>query len=205
MDVTWANSQNMTHIPRFAPLVNIEQCAYYGFGTGTFSLFAGAASHNLGVITRVNDSVKYKNRVYSTGLLGGFRIGFNKGAIFAGGGADIPVQYKSKKFVNGVKMGKEIGYFSKEANWILPHVFVGFDASFLEVKAQFYPTNFWGKKAPDFVNGSTQLLKISVGLNRIWFEDLLKDKAKKDDKEPEEEDKTKPRRYPWDKNKENET
>lgn len=202
MEISLANSTTLTHIPRFSPFWNVEQRSYYGWGKGTFSVFGSVSSHNLGVITQVVDTIM-KHRVYASGLLGAVRIGFNNSAIFAGGGVDFPILYKSKRFENGIKKGKTRGYFSKEVNYILPHVFVGFDASLIEIKAQYYPTNFWGKNSP-FPNVSTQMLNISVGFNRIWLENWLQ-KQKKDIEPKGEDDKDKPRRYPWDKNKENET
>lgn len=205
MEISLANSASMTHIPRFAPFWNVEQRSYYGWGKGTLGIFGSAVSHNLGVITKVNDSIHFKNRAYTTGVLGALRIGFEKGAIFAGGGVDFPVLYKSKKFLNGIKEEKERAYFSKEANWILPNVFVGVDVRFMEVKAQYYPTNFWGKNAPTFVTSSTQILNLSVGFNRIWIENWIKSVQKENNDNKEKDEKDKPKRYPWDKNKENET
>lgn len=202
MEISLAQSETLNHIPRFAPFLTVEQRTYYGFGKGTFSIFGSGITHNLGVITQVNDTI-FKNRVYSTGALAAVRIGWAKGAVFAGGGVDFPVFYKSKYFVNGVKLGKSRAFFSKEVNWILPHVFVGVDAGFVEVKAQYFLTDFWGKKAPVFVNSPSQIVNISIGFNRIWLENWIKDFTK--DSKPDEEDKTKPRRYPWDRNKENET
>ena len=90
------NGDHLVNIPRFTVFVNIGANFNYDLNR-YFGLFTGINIKNIGLITKENDSLKLKRRVYTLGVPLGFKIGdVGKGRIFffAGGSYDLAFNYK---------------------------------------------------------------------------------------------------------------
>lgn len=140
----------VTNIPRFTYFINTGLNFNYDLGNH-FGIYTGIGVKNLGYIEKGDDSlsrsVTVKRRVYAPGIPLGIKFGNlgNKGTfIVLGGGADFPVNYKYKVFVDGRKhKTKHSEWFSDEVSPVMPYVFAGVSfKSHFTVKFQYYPGNF---------------------------------------------------------------
>lgn len=152
--------------PRFTAVVNFGVNFHYDFNN-RLGLFTGIGLKNLGVINHVS-GVTGKYRVYTIGAPIGVKIGdlLNRNFIIAGGGIDVPFNYREKIFTDRFKkMKKSSKWFSDKTATIMPYVFVGvsFDPGVV-VKAQYYPANFFNT---NYVDGNS--LKPFAGMNANIF------------------------------------
>lgn len=176
--------EHVKNIPRFTFFFNVGHNYNYDFNKH-FGIFTGLNLKNIGLITKDNDSVKLKRRVYTLGIPLGFKIGdLRRGAFFffAGGSYDLAFNYKEKKFLDGDKVNKFNEWFSDRTPLLMPSLFAGVRFSpGLGLKFQYYPNNFFNKDFKETVNGvSTQPYKdvdskmffatISYNFGRIPFQ-----------------------------------
>jgi hypothetical protein len=144
-------NNGFSNIPRFAYFLNTGINFNYDLGRH-FGIYTGVGVKNLGYIDKSKDlipghEVTIKHRVYALGVPVGVKIGNlgDKGTFMVlGGGADFPVNYKEKTFIDSRKhKSKESEWFSDEVSPIMPYVFAGvsFNSKFT-VKFQYYPGNF---------------------------------------------------------------
>src|SRR5690606_16411381 len=84
-------------------------------------------------------------RVYALGVPLAIKLGNLKERkfIFAGGGADLALNYKEKGFVNRGDKTKFHEWFSDRTPALMPYLFVGASVDpGLTLKVQYYPGNF---------------------------------------------------------------
>ncbi|MFB6455517.1 hypothetical protein ACE38W_09630 [Chitinophaga sp. Hz27] len=153
------NGEHVRNIPRFTAFFNVGTNFNKDFGRN-FGIFTGFNIKNIGLISKPNDSLKLKQRVYTFGIPLGFKVGdLHRGTFFffAGVEADLAFNYKEKQFVNGDKVHKFNEWFSDRTPLIMPSFFAGmrFAPSF-GVKVQYYPQNFFNKdyKETDKISGN---------------------------------------------------
>jgi len=135
-------------------------------------LYTGIDVKNIGFIEEVNGIVT-KRRTYNIGAPLGFKIGnmvAKKGYFFAGGGVDVPVNYREKSFSVRNQKTKFNEWFSDRTPAVMPYVFAGIALNRgMTLKAQYYPDNFLN---PQFTKNGTQpyanydvhLEMLSIGL-----------------------------------------
>ena len=147
-DIKVANSNIGT--PRFTAFLHIGATAHYNFNSHV-GLFSGLGIKNIGFIEKFdNNDSTVKRRVYTIGLPLGLKVGNMYGTYgMIGGGVDFPFHFKEKGFVKRSNKVKDGEWFGQQTASVMPYVFVG--AHFkpgLNVKLQYYPTNFMN---PDYV------------------------------------------------------
>lgn len=139
--------------PRFTAMVNIGFNFHYDLNK-SFGVFTGIGLKNLGFIeknayTFNGEDVTIKRRVYTIGVPLGFKFGNlrDRTFVFAGGGIDLPFNYREKRFTKrSNKLYKDSEWFSDQAATLMPYVFIGASVNpgFI-VKAQYYPGNFFNE------------------------------------------------------------
>ena len=156
-DIKYAG-EHVRNIPRFTIFFNVGNNFNYDFGKN-FGIFTGMNIKNIGLISKDNDSVKLKRRVYTFGIPLGFKIGDLKGGsffFFAGGSYDMAFNYKEKRFLNGDKVHKFNEWFSDRTPIFMPSVFAGVRfAPGFGLKLQYYPNDFFNKDYKETSNGVT--------------------------------------------------
>ncbi len=140
--------------------------------------YTGFQIKNIGLITQINDSIKYKERVYTIGAPLGIKLFSNdrKFMFKAGGDIALAFNYKLKHFLNDKKIYKKNEFFSNNASLMFASVFAGFSYSGLTLCGNYYLTNFYN---PSFNKGVARLITISLGIH--LDENTLKMKKKQDD------------------------
>lgn len=146
---------------RFTGVVNLGLNFHYD-PNKHLGFFTGISLKNLGLIDKWTDPITgkkttSKNRVYTIGVPLGIKVGDmrNRNFVFAGGGIDIPFNYRIKNFTEGNRYNKEYKnseWFSDKTARIMPYIFVGgsIDPGII-IKAQYYPSNFFNE---DYVGPS---------------------------------------------------
>jgi hypothetical protein len=127
-------------------------------------LFTGFQLKNIGIITALNDSLRYKERVYTFGAPLGVKLQTKNRKFMMKMGADIALalNYKRKHFLNNVKVTKFNEFFSDQANLMFASVFAGFTYSGLTLSGNYYLTNFYNPSTTTTVG---RLVTISLGLH----------------------------------------
>lgn len=134
---------DVSNIVRFSGFLNFQEQFHYDVNNH-FGLYSGLGIRNVGLISRLNDSVKVKQRVYTLGLPVALKFGnMENGVYFAiGAEAELALNYKQKVFVNGEKRKADL-WLSDRTNLFLPSVFAGIkfnNGSYLKFK--YYLTDF---------------------------------------------------------------
>lgn len=148
---------------------------HYDF-SHTFGIFSGVGIKNIGFIEKFKaaDSTA-KHRVYTIGIPLAFKIGDLKKRkfFFAGGGADLALNYREKGFIRRGNKEKFNEWFSERTPLIMPYIFAGisFDPG-LTLKMQYYPQNFMNDTFVDPVTGlqpykgyKVRLLQLTLGID----------------------------------------
>jgi hypothetical protein len=109
-------------------------------------LFTGINMKNIGFTEKIaiSDST-IKRRVLTLGIPLGIKFGnINKHSFaFAGGGVDVPFNYKQKGYIRRGNKDKFNEWFSDRTPAIMPYIFAGFCYSpGISIKLQYYPVNF---------------------------------------------------------------
>lgn len=129
-------------VPRFTAF-NIGLNLHYDPGS-RFGLYSGIGIRNLGFIENIGD-VTIKRRVYAASIPVGVKFGrlYDRNFFLAGGGMDIPFNYREKAFVNRGDKTKFNEWFSDRTPAVLPFIFLGKSWSpGVTIKLQYYPRNF---------------------------------------------------------------
>ena len=144
------------NVPRFTFFFNVGTNYNYDFNKN-FGFFTGLNLRNVGLITKDNDSVKLKRRLYTLGVPLGLKIGqLHHGGIFffLGGEYDLSLNYKEKQFLNGDKKHKFNEWFSDRTPLFIPSVFAGVRVSpGLGLKFQYFLNDFFKKDYHETVGG----------------------------------------------------
>lgn len=112
-----------TPVVRFSGFFHLQEEYHYDF-SGSLGVFTGLGIRNVGMINKLNDSIKVKQRVYSLALPVAVKIGNMNGFhISAGGEAELFFHYKQKTFYDDEKFKKD-EWFSDKVNLFNPSVFL---------------------------------------------------------------------------------
>jgi hypothetical protein len=159
-------------IPRFTAIVNFGFSFHYDLNEH-FGFLSGIGLRNMGFIDKYGDST-VKRRVYSLGIPLGVKLGDlrNRNFVIAGGGLDIPFNYREKGFVRRGDKTKFNEWFSERTPHVMPFIFAGysFNPGFI-LKLQYYPGNFLNQDFTDNMGGKpytdydVHLLLLSVGID----------------------------------------
>jgi hypothetical protein len=156
-------------------MLNFGYHIHYDFDEH-FGIFSGLGLKNVGFIEKNGDSTT-KRRLYSLGVPLGFKLGNLRRRHFGfiGGGFDIPVNYREKRFVKRNDKYKFNEFWSDRTEDYMPFVFAGFSfGSGTTFKVQYYPSNFFNTDFEEDNNGRTvqpyrgyrvNMLYITLGLD----------------------------------------
>lgn len=144
-------------------------------------LYTGFQLKNLGIITAINDSVRFKERVYTFGAPAGIKWHSRNNKFMVKAGADIALafNYKRKHFLNDEKIFKVNEFFSNQANLMFASVFGGIAYNGISLSANYYLTNFYN---PSTTTAEGRLFTLSLGIH--IDEDLISPSDKKAGKTP---------------------
>lgn len=113
--------------------------------TPMFVPYTGFQLKNIGIITQSNDSVKFKERVYTIGAPVGIKL-FSKNKKFmfkVGGDIALALNYKVKYFLHDKKMSKMNEFFSNKASLLFSSAFAGIYYNGFSLTGNYYLTNFY--------------------------------------------------------------
>jgi hypothetical protein len=149
------NHDRQTATLRFS-LIAIGNNFHYDFDK-KFGLFTGIGIKNVGWIEKNDDSTT-KRRLYSLGIPLALKLGDlqKRHYGFLGGGIDIPINYREKRFINRGDKYKFNEFWSDRTDPVMPYLFAG--ASFgmgAVFKVQYYPGNFFNTGFTENKNGAT--------------------------------------------------
>lgn len=117
---------NVSPVVRFSMFFHINE-QYHIDLNNNVGFYTGLGLRNVGMINRLGDSIRLKQRVYSLGIPLALKIGnIKSGKYFAiGGEAEFFFNYKQKTFLNGRqnKIDKFNEWFSNRVNLFNPSVF----------------------------------------------------------------------------------
>jgi hypothetical protein len=127
-------------------------------------LYTGFQLKNIGMITAVNDSIRYKERVYTIGAPAGIKLISSNKKLMLKFGADIALafNYKRKHFLNDEKIYKYNEFFSSKANLMFASAFAGITVHGVSLTGNYYLTNFYNPSTNLAVG---RLYTISLGLH----------------------------------------
>lgn len=161
---------NPSSILRFSCFLHLGEQYHIDFNNHT-GFYTGLSLRNVGMINKLNDSVKIKQRVYTIGIPAAFKFGNMHGTFFAAGAeAEFAINYKQKVFLHDEKSKTNI-WFSDRTDIFLPSVFG--EIRFKQggyIKFKYYLTDFLTSgnqyvNVPGVVYHPTksQLMYISLG------------------------------------------
>ena len=140
-----ANTPNP--IPRYSTFLHFGEQFHVNLGK-SFGLYTGIGVRNIGMINRLNDSIKVKQRVYALGIPVGIKLGDMQKRVYAALGAELELffNYKQKTFLGsgrGDKVEKFNEWFSDRTPLLNPSLFVEFNfKKGTYIKLRYYPMNF---------------------------------------------------------------
>ena len=134
-------------IPRYSTFFHIGEQFHVNLGK-SFGLYTGVGVRNIGMINRLNDTIKIKQRVYALGIPVGIKIGDMQKRLYAALGAELELffNYKQKTFLGsgrGDKVEKFNEWFSDRTPLLNPSLFLEFKfKKGTYLKLRYYPLNF---------------------------------------------------------------
>jgi len=183
--------------PRFTAIVNFGFSFHYDLNEH-FGFLSGLGLRNMGFIDKYGDST-VKRRVYSLGIPLGIKFGDlrNRNFVIAGGGVDVPFNYREKGFVHRGNKAKFNEWFSDRTPPVTPFVFAGysFNPGFT-LKLQYYPGNFFNQDFTDnmgvkpYTNYDVHLLLLSIGIDIHYSQFRIQEKEYQQLKKEREQRKT---------------
>ncbi len=158
---------------RFSAFFHINQRRHFDFGK-SFGVFTGFAVRNVGFIARESDSLTVKRRVYTMGVPLAFKVGNMSKMIFfyAGGEAELAINYKEKHFVDRSKEKKFNEWFSERTPLFMPSVFAGFqnkkgfNLCFKYYLNNFFNTGFSDKGVKPYTLSKANVFYVSASYSR---------------------------------------
>ena len=120
---------DVTPVLRFTGFFHLQQQLHYDFNKN-IGLFTGLGIRNVGMINKLNDSIKVKQRVYSLGVPVAIKFGDLPDGFYVavGGEAELFFHYKQKVFYDDEKF-KKSEWFSDKVNLFNPSVFLDITSS----------------------------------------------------------------------------
>ena len=134
-------------IMRFSTFLHFGEQFHMNFGK-SFGLYTGIGVRNIGMINRLNDSIKVKQRVYALGVPVGIKLGDMQKRVYLALGAELELffNYKQKTFLGsgrGDKVEKFNEWFSDRTPLLNPSLFLEFKfKKGTYLKLRYYPLNF---------------------------------------------------------------
>ena len=134
-------------IIRYSAFFHLGEQFHLNFGT-SFGLYTGIGVRNIGMINRLNDTVKVKQRVYALGIPVAIKLGDMQKRVYAALGAELELffNYKQKTFLGsgrGDKVEKFNEWFSDRTPLLNPSLFLEFKfKKGTYLKLRYYPLNF---------------------------------------------------------------
>lgn len=152
-----------TTIPRYSYFFNIGVDVNFNLQKN-FSIYTGFQIKNIGLITKINDSIRFKERVYTIGAPLGIKLFSNdkKFMFKLGGDVALAFNYKMKYFLNGDKLYKKNEFFSNNASYFFASIFAGVSYEGIAISGNYYLTNFYN---PSFTKGVAKLITLSIGIH----------------------------------------
>jgi hypothetical protein len=132
---------------RYSTFLHFGEQLHVNLGK-SFGLYTGIGVRNIGMINRLNDTIKVKQRVYALGVPVGIKLGDMQKRVYAALGAELELffNYKQKTFLGsgrGDKVEKFNEWFSDRTPLLNPSLF--FEFNFKKgtyLKLRYYPLNF---------------------------------------------------------------
>jgi hypothetical protein len=141
------DSNEPNPIPRYSTFFHFGEQLHVNLGK-SFGLYTGIGVRNIGMINRLNDTIKVKQRVYALGVPVGIKLGDMQKRVYAALGAELELffNYKQKTFLGsgrGDKVEKFNEWFSDRTPLLNPSLFVEFNfKKGTYLKLRYYPMNF---------------------------------------------------------------
>ena len=166
------NTEKYMGTLRFTYFFNFGFSFNYDFNKHV-GVYAGIDIKNVGYIDHF-DGITVKRRTYNIGVPLAIKLGNikDKSYFFAGGGLDVPINFKEKAFTSrGHKLEKYNEWFSDATPHIMPYVFLGYSmAPGVTYKLQYYPNNYLNEDyvkdgGQPFSGTTVNLLMFSIGFN----------------------------------------
>ncbi len=158
-------------IIRFSGFFHIQSQYHIDFNKHV-GMFIGIGVRNVGMINKLNDSLRIKQRVYSLGIPVALKLGSFPGFFVAlGGEAELFFHYKQKTFYDDEKF-KKSDWFSDKVNLINPSVFLDItSAKGAYIRFKYYLLDFLVENKQDIdLNNSynyrpqtSKLFYVSIG------------------------------------------
>lgn len=133
-------------IPRYSTFFHFGEQLHVNLGK-SFGFYTGIGVRNIGMINRLNDTIKVKQRVYALGVPVGIKLGDMQKRVYGALGAELELffNYKQKTFLGsgqGDKVEKFNEWFSERTPLLNPSLFIEFN--FMKgtyIKLRYYPIN----------------------------------------------------------------
>lgn len=152
-------------VPRFSAFFHLGQQFHMNL-SNTFGFYTGFGIRNMGMINRLNDTIRIKQRVYSLGIPAAIKIGDMGRKHYASIGAELELffNYKQKTFL-GSDRGKKVEKFNEWASnrteLLNPSVF----AEFCFGKGHYLKIRYY---LNDFLKAGNQTYKVD-GTSYSWL------------------------------------
>ena len=149
-------------IVRYSTFLHLGEQLHVNF-SNTVGIYTGIGMRNIGMINRLNDSVKVKQRVYTVGIPLAFKIGDMGKKAYAAFGAELELflNYKQKTFKGsgrGDKVEKFNEWFSDRTELFNPSVFAEFNfGKGSYIKLRYYLMNFLVSDKQNYTINSTTI------------------------------------------------
>jgi len=164
---------DVSPVVRFSGFFHFQAQFHIDFGKSV-GMYTGFGMRNIGMINKVNDSIRVKQRAYSIGVPLAFKFGnMKKGYVAIGGEAELMFHYKQKVFYDDQKK-KNSDWFSDKVNLFNPSGYVEFVSgrgSYIRFKYYFLDFLVDDKQDVRLYDGTpityipekSQLFSVSVG------------------------------------------
>lgn len=147
LPIDMPQSQSTQPVPRFSAFFHLGEQVHVNF-SNTFGFYTGFGIRNMGMINRLNDTVRVKQRVYTFGVPLAIKVGDMGKKRYASFGAELEFffNYKQKTFLGegrGDKVEKFNEWASDRTDLLNPSVFAEFcfgKGSYLKIR--YYLSDF---------------------------------------------------------------
>jgi hypothetical protein len=129
MDTAFNRDLEVDPVVRFSGFFHLQEQLHIDFGRN-FGIYTGLGLRNIGMINKLNDSIRVKQRVYSIGIPLALKVGKLPGGWYAAAGAEgeFFIHYKQKDFYDDEK--RKFGdWFSDRVNLVNPSVFLDINSN----------------------------------------------------------------------------
>lgn len=128
-DTAFSAKLEIDPVVRFSGFFHLQEQLHIDF-TRSFGIYTGLGLRNVGMINKINDSIRVKQRVYSLGIPVALKLGKLPGGWYMAAGAEgeLFIHYKQKDFYDDDK--RKFGeWFSDRVNLINPSVFLDINSN----------------------------------------------------------------------------